>query len=94
MPDKADCGRFGKTFQESLCQLIWLDRPFADQISEVLDLNFLELKYLQVFIKKIYQYRERFGVHPTTKIMVTILRTELDDENPQNRRCASRPSED
>lgn len=81
MPDKADFGRFGKTFQESLCQLILLDRPFADQISEVLDLNFLELKYLQVFIKKIYQYRERFGVHPTTKIMVTILRTELDDEN-------------
>ena len=52
MPDKADFGRFGKTFQESLCQLILLDRPFADQISEVLDLNFLELKYLQVFLIK------------------------------------------
>jgi len=81
MSDKADFGRFGKTFQESLCQLILLDRPFADQISEVLDLNFLELKYLQVFVKKIYEYREKFGVHPTAKIMMTILRTELDNEN-------------
>jgi hypothetical protein len=59
MSDKADFGRFGKTFQESLCQLILLDRPFSDQISEVLDLNFLELKYLQVFVKKIFEYRKR-----------------------------------
>jgi replicative DNA helicase len=81
MSDKADFGRFGKTFQESLCQLILLDRPFSDQISEVLDLNFLELKYLQVFVKKIFEYREKFSVHPTTKIMITILRTELDEEN-------------
>ena len=81
MSEKTDFGRFGKAFQESLCQLILLDRPFADQITEVLDLNFLELKYLQVFVKKILEYREKYSVHPTTKIMITILRTELDEEN-------------
>jgi len=81
MSEKADFGRFGKTFQESLCQLILLDRPFSDQISEVLDLNFLELKYLQVFVKKIFEYRKKYSVHPTTKIMITILRTELEEEN-------------
>ena len=59
MSDKADFGRFGKTFQESLCQLILLDRPFSDQISEVLDLNFLELKYLQVFVKKVFEYQRK-----------------------------------
>jgi len=41
MSEKTDFGRFGKAFQESLCQLVLLDRPFSDQISEVLDLNFL-----------------------------------------------------
>ena len=50
MKERADFGRYGKSFQEGLCQLILEDRPFADQISEVLDINFLELKYLQVFV--------------------------------------------
>ena len=81
MKDRADFGRYGKSFQEGFCQLILEDRPFADQISEVLDINFLELKYLQVFVKKILQYRQKYGTHPTYKIMVTILRAEMSAEN-------------
>ena len=79
--DKVDFSRFGKSFQESLCQLVLQDRPFADQISEVLDYNFFELKYLQVFIKKIFSYRDKYGVHPSPKIMLTILRSDLENEN-------------
>ena len=30
---------FGKSFQDNLCQLILDDRPFCDQISEVLDIS-------------------------------------------------------
>ena len=40
---KQDFSKFGKDFQENLCHLILDDRPFADQIFEVLDVNFLEL---------------------------------------------------
>ena len=76
-----DFSRFGKSFQESLCRLILLDRPFADQIGEVLDVNFFELKYLQVFCKKIYDYKERYKTHPTPEIMTSILRSELGDES-------------
>ena len=42
---KADFGRYGKSFQEGLVQLIFEDRPFADQITEVLNVEFLELEY-------------------------------------------------
>ena len=66
--DKVDFSRFGKSFQESRCQLVLQDRPFADQISEVLDYNFFELKYLQVFIKKIFSYRDKYGVHPSPRL--------------------------
>lgn len=76
-----DFSRFGKSFQESLCRLILLDRPFADQIGEVLDFNFFELKYLQVFCQKIYSYKEKYKAHPTSEVMMTIVRTELEDEN-------------
>ena len=50
--DKVNFGKYGKTFQEGLVQIIFEDRPFADQITEVLDVNFLELEYLRIFLKK------------------------------------------
>ena len=79
--NKPSFSKFGKDFQESLCQLILVDRPFADQIMEVLDENFLELHYLQVFIRLIMDYREKYGVHPNYKIMISVLRASLDDED-------------
>ena len=78
---KADFGRYGKSFQEGLVQLIFEDRPFADQITEVLDVEFLELEYLRAFVAKIVEYRTKYGKHPSTNAMISILRTELDREN-------------
>jgi len=79
--DRADFSNFGKTFQEDLCHLILMDRPFADQIFEVFDTSFLELKHLRVFVKKIVQYRKKYGIHPTSKIMKSIIRTEIRKES-------------
>ncbi len=73
--------KYGKSFQEKLCMVILDDRPFADQIEEVLDINFLELNYLKLFLNKIFDYRKKYGVHPSRDILKTILRSELDNEN-------------
>lgn len=73
--------KYGKSFQEKLCMVILDDRPFADQIEEVLDVNFLELNYLKLFLNKVFEYRKKYGVHPSRDIMKTILRSELDNEN-------------
>ena len=78
---KESFSQYGKDFQEMLCQLVLIDRPFADQMFEVLDVNFLELKYLQEFVRLIGKYREKFSVHPTEKIMTSVLRTEVGDLN-------------
>jgi len=77
----AHFGRYGKAFQEGLVQLIFEDRPFADQITEVLDIAFLELEYLRVFVGKIVDYRDKYNTHPSVEAMITILRTELDSED-------------
>jgi len=79
--DKVDFSRFGKAFQESLCRIILDDRIFADQIGEVLETCFFELKYLKIFADKIYDYKQEYGTHPSREIFTTILRTHLDDEN-------------
>ena len=70
--------RFGGNFQENLCQLMFEDRPFFDQITEVLDVSFFERKYLQVFAKALIDYRDKYNTHPNTEVMITVLRTELN----------------
>ena len=79
--DKVNFGRYGKAFQEGLVQLIFQDRPFADQITEVLHVHFLELEYLQVFLRKVLEYRSRYEVHPSQEAIDSILKTGLDSED-------------
>ena len=78
---KVDFSKFGIRFQENLAKLITLDRVFADQIGEVLDTNFFEVKYLQVFTKMVYDYKEKYKIHPSLATLATLVRTmEGDNE--------------
>ena len=81
MSNKPSFSKYGKSFQEDLVHLILDDRPFADQILEVLDTNFLELEYLRLFTSKIVDYRDRYAKHPSQQIIDTILQTELEKED-------------
>ena len=81
LTEKNDFSRYGKAFQEGLVQLIIEDRSFADQITEVLDINFLELEYLRVFVSKLMRYRHKYGKHPSSQALLTIFKTEdIGDE--------------
>ena len=66
-----------ESFQEKLCQLMLQDRPFCDQITEVLDIEFLETKYLVVTV--ILDYRQRYGVHPSYEILATIFKSGISE---------------
>jgi len=77
----ASFGKYGKAFQEGLVQLIFEDRPFADQIMEVFNVNFLELEYLRVFVQRIITYRQKYNKHPSVDAIISILRTDLEKED-------------
>ena len=77
---KVDFSKFGIRFQENLAKLITLDSPFADQIGEVLDANFFEVKYLQVFTKMVYDYKEKYKVHPSLVTLAALVRS-MEGEN-------------
>ena len=81
MSAKPSFSDYGKSFQEDLVHLILNDRPFADQILEVLDVNFLELEYLRLFTNKIVEYRQKYSKHPSHTIVDSILNTELSKED-------------
>ena len=74
-------GVFGKTFQENMCKLMVYDRSYCDQMQEVLDVKYLELKYLQVFTEKLFNYKKEYGIHPTNDTLNSVLNTELNEEN-------------
>jgi len=70
--------RFGKAFQEKFCHLMLSDRPFCDQVSEVLNVEFLDYEYLRVFVQILVGYRGKYKVHPSYDIMESRIRTECN----------------
>ena len=66
-------GVFGKNFQENLCKLLVQDRAFCDQMQEVLDTGFFELKYLQVFTRKLFDYKIKYKTHPANGTLIPYL---------------------
>ena len=79
--DNPSFSKYGKSFQEKLAFLILDDRVFADRMLEVLDVEFLEFKHLQVFVQKIFAYKMKYGTQPSHETMKTIVRSQLEDEN-------------
>ena len=76
-----DFSKFGKNFQENLVQIMFEDRVFCDQLGEVFKVEFLEQKYLQAFVEKLFEYKNKFETHPSAKTFAAVLRTELDEGN-------------
>jgi replicative DNA helicase len=70
--------KFGKTFQEKLVKTMLFDRNFANQMEEVLDTTYLELKYLQIFVDLMFQHKKDYP-HPTYEAMVSVVRTQTED---------------
>lgn len=79
--DTVSFSKFGKTFQEQLAFLILDDRVFSDRMMEVLNVEFFELKHLQIFVEKIFQYKRKYASHPSISMMETILKSDIEDHN-------------
>ena len=72
---------FGIKFQEKLSFLILEDRVFADRMTEVLKVDFLEKKSLQWFVEKIFDYKNKYKTHPSRETMETIIKSSIEKEN-------------
>lgn len=72
---------FGKPFQESLAAIIVKDQSFASQISEVLDLNYFEVKYLRLFVQEIFEFKTKFKTFPNNETLGILLGTKFKDQN-------------
>jgi len=74
---KASFGQYGKSFQEKIMQALLSDRPWAEQMLEVFDTSYFELKYLQFLSERYFGHAKKYKVFPTLQLLVTIIRDEL-----------------
>jgi hypothetical protein len=74
---KPSLSTYGRTFQEGVVQALLVDRKWAEQIMEVFDVDYLELKYLQFLADRYFKYAKKYKDFPTLSLLVSIIRTDL-----------------
>ena len=53
------------------------DRVFCDQITEVLDVEYIQYEHLRVFANMLTEYRTNYREHPSYETMATIITSEV-----------------
>jgi replicative DNA helicase len=74
---KVSFGTYGKSFQEKIGQALLTDQKWAEQMMEVFDSSYFELKYLQFLADRYFSYSKKYKVFPTLQLLVTIIREDL-----------------
>lgn len=72
---------YGKDFQEKIMQSLLVDRQWAEQMLEVFNTNYFDLKYLHFLSDKYFAYAKKYKVFPTLQLLVSIIKDELRSAN-------------
>ena len=75
--NQATLASFGKTFQEKVVQALLMDKSWAEQVVEVFNPSYLDLKYLEFLATRYTTYAQKYKVYPSLSILVTIIKDEL-----------------
>lgn len=71
---------FDKTFQEKIVQAMIMDRAWAAQFAEVLDVNFFEHGYLKLIADRYVGYHLKFKEFPSQELLRTLLIEDLKND--------------
>ena len=69
--------KYGKTFQERVVQALLLDHKWAEEIQEILNPKYFDLKYLGFIAKLCFDYAKKYRTFPTFPLLVGIVKDEL-----------------
>lgn len=73
----ATFGQYGKSFQEKIVQALLTDHRWAEQLLEVFQVQYLELRYLAFLAERYFTYAKKYKVFPTLQLLITIIKDEL-----------------
>ena len=72
---------YGKDFQEKIVQGLLTDSMWAEQMAEVIDTQFFDLKYLRFLADRYFTYHQKYKDFPTLPLLVSIIRDDLKTGN-------------
>lgn len=78
----------GKTYQEKVVQALLQDYVFAEQMADVIDPKFFELKYLQEVVRKFYDHKKKYKTYPSIELIeIMVTKDEYSDELVSKQTC-------
>lgn len=63
-------------FEERIVQALIVDTPFAEQMLEVLDVNYFNIDYLRKLCVLMFDYHGKYSSFPSFKLLVTLIKDE------------------
>jgi replicative DNA helicase len=73
----ASLSDFGRSFQEKVVQALLVDQQYAENMLEVFDPNYFDLRYLSFLSERYFKYAKQYKVFPSLQLLVTIVKDEL-----------------
>jgi replicative DNA helicase len=74
-------GQYGQHFQKKVVQALLSDPSWAEQMSEVLEPAYFDLKYLNYLADRYLSYSKKYKAYPSLPMLVTIVKDELKQGN-------------
>ena len=74
---KASFAKWGGHFEKKVMQALLVDPVWAEQMSEVLEPRYFDLKYLQYLSERYLSYAKKYKAYPTLQLLVAIVKDEL-----------------
>jgi replicative DNA helicase len=81
--NNVDFSSFGPTFQKKIVQALIVDPKFAEQLVDILNVNFFVLQYLKVIVDKYFSYYTKYNAFPSFQLLCTIIKDEVGSEGEE-----------
>lgn len=70
-------GQYGQGFQMKIFQAMLADRAWSEQLLEVFNPKFFDLRYLEFLSEKYFSYAKKYKAFPSLQLLATIIKDEL-----------------
>lgn len=77
MDNNANFGKYGRHFQECTMQALLTDPKWAEQMMEVFDTSYFDVKYLSFLADRYFAHWSKYKTFPSLSGLVTIIKEDL-----------------
>lgn len=72
---------FDRNFQEKIAQAMLIDRMWAAQFSEVLDVDYFQYAHLKLVVSEYVSYQKKWKEFPSMELLLTMIKNELKNDS-------------